>query len=291
MGIRGSCGHSESENESRRRWERKSKPRSRDDFSLTGILVAGVVLSFALFVSSIVFGFVKSNETSQHVNMALDIIQSIKIEDEGGVRQLQIIMNETVEYFRTLMGYQKESSNANMIALIYGIMSTTLVAGMGWLVQSQKKQVEGFDEKMRKKEEELNKLEESMHAMKSETEFQQSMQQINLALMCSAQLCGIITINPNTQDISASVTSLRDVFKEIEDDFIIIQRNSDLPATSKEQLSHNLSAVYRQLEIAKEIMDRNKWEGAYEKETSVELIESCQGLLNLLELKAGYSRE
>ena len=122
---------------------------------LSGVLVACVILSFALFATSVTVFYYKGKAIDASANKAMAEINRLKIADPTDLEQLNAYMRQGTEYYRAYMDFYRDASNSNFTALIYGLISTGLVAVLTSFVQRQKTKINELNEGFKSKNEEL----------------------------------------------------------------------------------------------------------------------------------------
>jgi len=118
---------------------------------LSGVLVACVILSFALFATSVSVFYSKGKAIEASASKAMAEINRLKIADPADLEQLTAYMRQGTEYYRAYMDFYKDASNSNFTTLIYGFISTGLIAALISFIQRQKGKIDGLNKEFEAK--------------------------------------------------------------------------------------------------------------------------------------------
>jgi len=203
---------------------------------ITYLLVASISLCVLLFFFAVIVYTVNAFELTRFVNAN------------------SALSKQSLDTIRALADYYKEAQNFNVIALIYVLVSSVLVSGLGYFFKKAK---DDMDKEKNVMEKQRNEIQDKVENMKSElerinvfTKYGNIVQHSYLALVhSSALLTAWCSIPSDVDAISASVVPLRDIFLALVD---LLPSSTILwDQTLKTELRENLYQVKRLLDIIK----------------------------------------
>jgi len=147
---------------------KKKHPKAeKPDRLVAGMLAASILLSSVLFAYCVVVFMRRERAIEASAANAMTIINRLKPKDMADVENIKELMREAVEYYRAYMDYYKENSSSNLVALVYGLISTALVGVLGIFVQRQKDRIDKLNEEFEKRSAQSEKFSnESGHRLK-----------------------------------------------------------------------------------------------------------------------------
>jgi len=124
----------------------KEKSENERKNAVTRMLAACIAISILLLFVCVGFYIWKEIKIEKSATSAMEIINNLQPTNMSDAKQIQALMREAVEYYRTYMDHYKENSSSNLVALIYGLISTVFVGVLGTFVQKQKDRIEKLNE-------------------------------------------------------------------------------------------------------------------------------------------------
>ncbi|MCL2165251.1 MAG: hypothetical protein FWH55_12905 [Oscillospiraceae bacterium] len=161
-------------------------------------LKLGIIIAFALFVGCI----------------GLYIASQVFI--TWSVRSLLINVKHIdaalIEILKDIQAYFKDSSNYNIVNLIYTFITAVLIGCLAMFVQNQKSKIDSFETKVSEKHEEMKALGDTLTTYNVTKDI---LQKLNLAVSFVSEIATVSTISHDEHLISLFSVKYRDYMGEI----------------------------------------------------------------------------
>lgn len=229
---------------------RKEGVRDWRNSAATICLIVGIALSFAAFAFCVC---VYIYETKQVHALAQTL------------RQQKSIASSDLSWLQTLQGYYQSSSNFNIIMLVYGLISSVLVAWLGAYIERQKQRV---DEKAK----DLSKMEKQIAENFANLSTFELLPHLILANNQTQTLYIFTCQGMETGVTSTPISRLRDIFQQIK--HTTNKNTHHFTADTEKSINMLLESMQLQLENAFDECEQQGWK-SFSREVGEDMLEEC----------------
>lgn len=261
--------------------KKKSKKEHKTEKSdaIVFWLSAGIIVSFLLFVFCVIIYIINSNRI-------ISVVQTC-ITDSPQVSET------TLDAFSELQAFYKDSSNFNVVSLLYVLISSILMGTLGLYVQRQKERLDAFEQKKELFEKDIQKYTNRLNNLKSSISInKKSLNELKIQMINSEEKQTYLSI---TQSLSIalnfatsinSICSHQIVNQEFLSEYTTRFRDAICEVLKYQEVEFEKISIENTLFIGKQIgsivdllnFATLKSNGAFSKETHEEFLSYCKSI-------------